>query len=68
MARGGTSAMTTIQIYRGYRLTPIEQPDGSFRVEISTPGGGKPFSTKTFRDLADAMAEARLIVDKGLLA
>jgi hypothetical protein len=58
--------MTTPELYRGYRLTVVEQ-QGGFIVEI-TVGAAKPFPTMKFRGRSEAMDEARRIIDKGLLA
>jgi hypothetical protein len=61
--------MTTVEVYNGYRLTTVEQTDGGWRVEIApVTGNGKSVQTAIFQQIPDAMTEARLIVDSGVLA
>jgi hypothetical protein len=52
-----------IVFYNGHRLAAIAQPAGGWLVEIIPIAGGKPVLTETFRELPDAMASARAIVD-----
>jgi hypothetical protein len=55
---------TRMDVYKGYELKAIEQPDGRWMVEmVEVGGGGKPFLTQTHREQADAMASARRIID-----
>jgi hypothetical protein len=52
--------------YQGHRLTAIPEPGGGYQVEIEPIAGGKPVLTRPFRDLPEAMAEARRIVDRNI--
>jgi len=51
-------------IYRGYRLFVVAQPGGGYQVHIARPEEDKPLLTMKFAELADAMDEARRIVDR----
>jgi hypothetical protein len=53
--------------YKGYRLTATQQPGGGFSVETVPVAGRKPVQTTTFADPLDALASARLIIDRGVL-
>ena len=58
----------SIAIYRNFQLVAIEQPSGRYRVEISPKaGGGEPVLTSEFREVSDAIASARNIIDNVLL-
>jgi|HubBroStandDraft_5_1064220.scaffolds.fasta_scaffold796755_1 hypothetical protein len=53
--------MANIQVifYKECRLTVIKQPAGGYQVDIVRIAGAKPVLTKTFRELSDAVDEAR---------
>jgi hypothetical protein len=61
--------MANIQVifYKECRLTVIKQPAGGYQVDIVRIAGAKPVLTKTFRELSDAVDEARWIVDQGVV-
>ena len=68
--RGAESVMMTIieSVYRGFRLAAVEQAFGGWQVEIApNTGGGTPALTMPFRELSDAMDDARRIVDRGVV-
>lgn len=68
--RGVEAMMLTIieSVYRGFRLAAVEQAFGGWQVEITpNAGGGNPYLTMPFRELADAMDEAHRIVDRGIV-
>jgi hypothetical protein len=48
--------------YKVFTLIGIEQPGGGWRVEL-----GRSLVARRFRTMDDALAEVRLIVDRGLL-
>jgi hypothetical protein len=54
-----------VSIYKGFRLTTVEQSGGGFRAEIVPIAGGKPpVLTQTFRERSGAIASARRMVDQ----
>jgi hypothetical protein len=68
--RGVEAMMMTIieSVYRGFRLAAVEQAFGGWQVEIApNTGGGTPALTMPFRELSDAMDDARRIVDRGVV-
>lgn len=57
-----------VEVYKGFQLTVVEQPAGRFFVDI-TPigGGGRTVATQAHGNASDALASARLIIDRGVL-
>jgi hypothetical protein len=58
----------TTEVYKSHLLTPLPQPAGGYHGQTEPIAGGKPFLTALFQDLADAMAQARLLVYQGIRA
>ena len=59
---------TTMEIYKHFALTAIEQPDGRWMVElVRAGGGGKPSLTLPWRTKDQAMDAARRTVDNGVV-
>lgn len=58
-------AMTTwSEVYKGFYLTAVEQPNGGWMVEVvKAGGGGKPHLTQPYREQSDAIASAHRMVD-----
>jgi hypothetical protein len=54
-----------VEVYRGFQLVVVEQPNGSYCVEIMPTGGTDlPVLTQDHRDASAALSLARLMVDR----
>ena len=59
---------TEVEVYKGFQLTVVPLPNGTFCVEI-TPTGGTDRSVRTqaHREASGAIASARLTIDRGVI-